>query len=233
VTLAILPARGGSKRIPRKNIRPFAGRPMLAWPLAAAREAGCFARIVVSTDDAEIAEVARGEGAEVPFLRPAGLADDFTPTAAVVAHAVEALGCGPDTAVCCIYPTAPFLTAADLLRGLELLQAGGPSFVFPVARYAFPIQRALRRGADGRIEMFDPASFATRSQDLEEAWHDAGQFYWARAATWSAGGPVFRPDAVGLELPRYRVQDIDTEEDWRRAELMHRALQDPAPERAP
>lgn len=224
MTLAIIPARGGSKRVPRKNVRDFAGRPMIAWPIATALESECFDRVVVSTEDEEIAAVARSNGAEVPFTRPADLADDLTPTQTVIRHAVEALGIRPEELVCCIYPTAPFLRASDLARALARLREGGCTFVFPVTRYGFPIQRALRRGGDGVVGMFDPSVFGARSQDLEEAWHDAGQFYWATAATWAADGPVFGPGAVGIDLPRYRVQDIDTDEDWRRAELIHKSL---------
>ncbi|WP_299567804.1 pseudaminic acid cytidylyltransferase [uncultured Sulfitobacter sp.] len=224
--VAIVPARGGSKRIPRKNVRAFAGKPMIAWPLAAATEAGCFERIVVTTDDADIAATARVHGAETPFVRPAHLADDHTATQPVIAHAIDALGLGGDVPVCCIYPTAPFLRAGDLLRGLDRLGAGDATFVLPIAPYPFPIQRAVRRGADGALAMFDPDAFAARSQDLEEAWHDAGQFYWATAATWRTGTPIFAAGAVGLDLPADRVQDIDTPGDWRRAELMHAAMQD-------
>lgn len=225
MTTAIFPARGGSKRIPRKNVRLFAGRPMLAWSLDTAMRARIFDRIVVSTDDEEIAEVARSLGAEVPFKRPKNLADDVTPTAAVVAHAVRALSSPPSEPVCCIYPTAPFLSADDLRDGLARLDRERASFVFPVVKYPFPIQRALRRGAGERISMIDPTAFGSRSQDLEDTWHDAGQFYWARAETWCDGKPVFRPDAIGLEIPRYRAEDIDTEEDWQRAELMMAGLQ--------
>ena len=177
MTLAVVPARGGSRRIPRKNVRDFAGRPMIAWPVAAALKSGLFDRIVVSTDDEEIAAVARDQGAEVPFLRPLDLAGDHTPTLPVVRHAIEALGIASDEPVCCIYATAPFLRPGDLGRGLERLAAGGCSFVFAVTRYGYPIQRALRRDTEGRVTMFDPSAFDARSQDLEEAWHDAGQFY--------------------------------------------------------
>ena len=222
--VAVMPARGGSKRIPHKNLRSFAGRPMLAWPLEAAAQADCFDRIVVSTDDPDIAAAARAHGAETPFARPAFLSDDHTPTAPVIAHAVTALDLPPNAAVCCIYPTAPFLKAADLRAGLARLEADAVGFVLPVTSYAFPIQRALRRDTGGRITMHDPSAFSTRSQDLEPAWHDAGQFYWARAATWSSGRPVFGSGSIGLAVPPYRVQDIDTPEDWTRAELMHTVL---------
>lgn len=226
MTLAVIPARGGSKRIPRKNIRPFGGQPMIAWSIQAALDSGCFARVVVSTDDAEIAEVARDCGAEVPFLRPAELSDDHTPTIPVIAHAIAACGISdPTAAVCCLYATAPFVRAADLRRGLELLEAeDGADFAFSVTSYAFPIQRALRLSPAGRVAMFQPEHFTTRSQDLEEAWHDAGQFYWGRSGAWVSGRPIFGPASLPVRLPRHRVQDIDTPEDWERAEWLLRAM---------
>lgn len=223
MSVCVIPARGGSKRIPRKNIRPFHGRPMIGWSIAAARDAGVFDRIVVSTDDPEIAAVAQSEGAEVPFLRPSDLSGDHTPTVPVVAHAVAALGLAGDVPVCCLYATAPMVQAEDICRGLHRL-GKETSFVVSVTTFPFPIQRALRQHADGRIEMMDPRHMTTRSQDLEEAWHDAGQFYWARAETWAAGAAVFGPGARGLPLPRHRVQDIDTPEDWARAEALFALL---------
>ena len=219
MSLCIIPARGGSKRIPRKNIAPFHGRPMIAWSIDVARASGLFDRIIVSTDDAGIAEVARVEGAEVPFLRPADLSGDFTPTTDVIAHAVKAIDASMETSVCCLYATAPFVRAGDLAKGVALLHAGA-TYAMAVTRFAYPIQRALRRGADGGVSMMQPELIQTRSQDLEEAWHDAGQFYWARAATWAAGTPVFEFGARGVALPSWRVVDIDTPEDWARAEAL-------------
>ena len=225
--LAIIPARGGSKRIPRKNIRPFCGRPMIAWTIEAARQSACFDGIVVSTDDPEIAEVARACGAEVPFMRPSSLSDDYTGTIPVIAHAIEwheRRGTNP-TQVCCLYATAPFVQADDLKQGLQMLQKEVCDYVFPVTSYAFPIQRAVRMTPAGRVEMFNPEQFNTRSQDLEEAYHDAGQFYWGSAQAWLEGRPIFSPEAAALILPRFRVQDIDTPEDWERAEWLFRAMQ--------
>jgi N-acylneuraminate cytidylyltransferase len=225
--LAVIPARGGSKRIPRKNIRCFGGRPMIAWSIDAAVQSGCFDRVVVSTDDAEIAAVALAAGASVPFMRPAALSDDHTGTIPVVAHAVQCFvdaGEAPEQ-VCCLYATAPFVRPADLQRGLALLESSGAQYAFSVTSYAFPIQRAIRLTPAGRVAMFDPAQFNTRSQDLEEAFHDAGQFYWGRAEAWLQAAPIFSPDAVPVQLPRHRVQDIDTPEDWTRAEWLWRALQ--------
>lgn len=223
--VAIIPARGGSKRIPRKNIRDFCGQPMLAWPLQAAIASQCFDRILLSTDDAEIAAVAKAHGAEVPFLRPADLADDHTGTTAVVAHAIRWLGehGPPPDEVCCIYATAPFLRASDLRDGLQQLQDPGTDYAFAVTDYAFPIQRAVKLLANGHVEMFAPEQFTTRSQDLEPAYHDAGQFYWGRAAAWLAEKPIFADYSAAVLLPRSRVQDIDTPEDWHIAEQMFRA----------
>lgn len=225
--LAVIPARGGSKRIPRKNIKLFCGKPMIAWSIEAALQSGCFDQIIVSTDDAEIAEVARQHGAQVPFMRPAELSDDHTGTTAVIAHAIDwfaAQGQMPEQ-VCCLYATAPFVAAADLQTGLQTLIEIGCDYAFSVTSYAFPIQRAIRITEAKRVEMFDPTHFSTRSQDLEEAYHDAGQFYWGRASAWQQGQIIFGPNSVPVLLPRHRVQDIDTPEDWLRAEWLFKAMQ--------
>ena len=185
--MAVIPARGGSKRIARKNVRMFHGRPMLAWSIEAARACGLFEQIVVSTDDAQIAEVACQCGATSPFVRPASLADDHTGTTAVVAHAVgwaREQGLEPD-AVCCVYATAPFLRATDLVRGLETLRSGDWSYAFSATDFAAPIFRAFRQLSDGGLEMFHPEHFATRSQDLPVALHDAAQFYWGTPDAWA------------------------------------------------
>ena len=225
--LAIIPARGGSKRIPRKNIKLFCGKPMIAWSIEAARQSNCFDHIIVSTDDAEIAEVARQHGAHVPFMRPAELSDDHTGTTAVMAHAIKwfAAQAQTPTQVCCLYATAPFVSADDLRRGLVVLNETGSDYAFSVTSYAFPIQRAIHITSAGRVEMFNAEHFNTRSQDLEEAYHDAGQFYWGRAEAWLQGKMIFSPAAAPVMLPRHRVQDIDTPEDWTRAEWMLKALQ--------
>jgi pseudaminic acid cytidylyltransferase len=225
--IAVIPARGGSKRIPRKNLRLFAGKPILAYSIDAAREARLFDRVVVSTDDAEIAATARAYGAEAPFSRPAELSDDFTGTHAVTAHALTTLvdrGELDDTVACCLYPTAPFVTADDLRHGFELLERSGKSFVFAATTFAFPIQRALRALPDGGVAPFFPQWIDRRSQDLEASCHDAGQFYWGRARAFCDGLPAFGSHAEALILPRYQVMDIDTPEDWTQAELMYAAL---------
>lgn len=225
--LAVIPARGGSKRIPRKNIKLFGGKPMVAWSIEAALQSGCFDRVLVSTDDPEIAQVAQAHGAEVPFVRPPELSDDHTGTIPVIAHATQwqADHGTPAAQVCCIYATAPFVQAQDLQRGLALLQSSDADYAFSVTSYAFPIQRAVLITPDQRVGMFQPDQFNTRSQDLEEAWHDAGQFYWGQAAAWLAQKPLFTQQAIAVRLPRHRVQDIDTPEDWTRAEWMFKALQ--------
>jgi N-acylneuraminate cytidylyltransferase len=224
--LAVIPARGGSKRIPRKNIKRFCGKPMIAWSIEAALQSGCFDQVIVSTDDAEISDVARQCGAQVPFIRPAALSDDYTGTTAVIAHAIEWFAAQdqlPDQ-VCCLYATAPFVSGDDLRTGLKVLTESGADYAFSVTSYAFPIQRAIRITAAQRIEMFNPEHFNTRSQDLEEAFHDAGQFYWGRASAWREGKMIFSPASMPVLLPRHRVQDIDTNEDWLMAEYLFHAL---------
>lgn len=224
--LAVIPARGGSKRIPRKNIKLFGGKPVIAWSIETALLSGCFDRVLVSTDDPEIAQVAQSYGAEVPFVRPPELSDDHTGTIPVISHATQwqADHGRPADQVCCIYATAPFVQAKDLQRGLELLQSTGADYAFSVTSYAFPIQRAIRITLDQRVEMFQPSEFNTRSQDLEKAWHDAGQFYWGQAAAWLAQKPIFTRQAIAICLPRHRVQDIDSFEDWVRAEWLFKAM---------
>ena len=226
MSIAIIPARGGSKRIPRKNIRAFCGKPIIAWPIEAARTSGCFEHVIVSTDDPEIAEIARGYGAEAPFRRPAQISDDHTGTTAVVAHAVQwSLQAGYESGhVCCIYATAPFVSGPDLRRGLEALEGSGADYAFSVTTYPFPVQRAIRITAADRVEMLYPEYRDARSQDLEEAYHDAGQFYWGRAEAWLGRREIFSGGSVPVILPRHRVQDIDTPEDWERAEWMFHAL---------
>lgn len=224
--LAVIPARGGSKRIPRKNIKPFCGKPIIAWSIAAARDSGCFDRVIVSTDDAEIARVARDAGAEVPFVRPPELSDDHAGTIPVVRHAVDWQSATGETPglVCCIYATAPFLMAEDVKRGLDVLEHRGSDFAFSVAKYPAPIQRAIRIDGAGRVAMFNPEHFKTRSQDLEEAYYDAGQFYWGLASAWRSAETLFGPGSAAVVLAPHRVQDIDTPDDWVRAEWMFKAL---------
>lgn len=227
--VAVITARGGSKRIPRKNIQKFAGKPMLVWPIIAAQQAHLFDRIIVSTDSEEIASVAIASGAEVPFMRPAHLSDDLIPTAPVLLHALDALeadGC-PITHACCIYPTAPFLRPDDLRRGLDELRQHGAPVALSVTTFDFPILRAFKRCEDSSVAFNWPEYALTRSQDLPEYYHDAGQFYWVNVAAFRKSQRLIMPGARPVILPRKRVQDLDTFEDWEAAELMaHVLLQD-------
>jgi pseudaminic acid cytidylyltransferase len=222
--LAVIPARGGSKRIPRKNIKAFAGRPMIAYAIAAARDSGVFDHIVVSTDDDEIADVAVREGAEVPFRRAPALADDHAGTVPVIADAIvrcRELGWNAEH-VCCIYPGVPLLDSADLRAALALLDDGVASYAFTVSPFPAAVQRALRRSPEGTMSPFFPQYVETRSQDLEAGYYDAGQFYWGTADAW-LGGRSPHSDGRGLVIPAWRAVDIDTPEDWERAELFFRA----------
>jgi N-acylneuraminate cytidylyltransferase len=222
-SVAIIPARGGSKRIPRKNLKPFDGVPMIVRSIRTALDSALFDQVLVSTDDEEIAEVARAHGAHVPFMRPASLADDFTGTAAVVVHALNELPAVEFA--CCIYATAPLLQARYLRQGLDLLERHpDKSFAFSVASFGFPVQRALTLDEEGALTSLYPEFRATRSQDLPEAFQDAGQFYWGRRAAWLRGDVLFSPASLPVILPRHLVQDIDTLEDWTRAEYLYAAL---------
>lgn len=220
--IAVIPARGGSKRVPGKNIKDFCGKPMIAWSIEAAQTSGLFDHIVVSTDDSRIAEVAKHWGAEVPFVRPAELSDDHTGTTAVIAHATRwALDEGwPLIVVACIYATAPFLRADDLKRGMLALESGGWEYAFAVTDFASPIHRSFQIHPEGGVEMVFPEHYAKRSQDLPTVYHDAGQFYCGRPSAWIEGKRIFERHSVPIIIPRWRVQDIDDEDDWIRAELM-------------
>ena len=225
--VAVIPARGGSKRIPRKNVRLFLGTPLIARTVQAVVDAGLFDRVIVSTDDDEIASVAASAGADVPFVRPATLSDDHTGTREVIRHAVaelESHGLAFDL-VCSIYATAVLLQSEDLKASRDALVAGRADFVFSATTFAFPIQRALRVDDDGSVAMIHPEHRRTRSQDLEEAYHDAGQFYWGRRDAWMSDEPMFGGRSRIHRLPRWRVQDIDTMEDWERAEMTVRAAE--------
>lgn len=198
---------------------------MIAWAIDTARSSGLFDHVIVSTDDNEIAEVARNWGAETPFMRPANLADDMTPTVPVVAHAVESCiesGWRVETA-CCIYPCAPLLQADDLVASLDTLKQKSADFVYPVTEYAHPVQRCMRRLPDGKMQFFNPEFEMTRTQDLETAYHDAGQFYWGTAQAWLAHRKM-HTDGLGMPIPNWRVVDIDSEDDWARAELVFESV---------
>lgn len=222
--IAVIPARGGSKRIPGKNIREFAGKPMIAHAIEVAQQSGLFDHIVVSTDDEKIARIARAWGAETPFMRPAELADDYMGTGEVIAHAIETCrssGWEIDYA-CCIYPCVPFIQIEDLKQALKMLQASGATYCFPIAEFPSAIQRALRN-VSGELVPFHPENEDKRTQDLERAYYDSGQFYWAKSETWLTKFNM-HSGAAGLLIPSWRVVDIDMPEDWRRAELMYAAI---------
>ncbi|MAU40390.1 MAG: pseudaminic acid cytidylyltransferase [Kordiimonas sp.] len=226
MNIAIIPARGGSKRIPGKNIRDFCGQPMIKYSIDAALRTTGIDRVVVSTDDEKIAQVARESGAEVPFMRPVDLSDDYTGTVPVIRHAIEqmqAQGESPEY-VCCLYATAPFAQSKYLAEGLALLESQQASYAFSVTSFPFPVQRAVRVNAQGRVEALYPEHRQTRSQELEEAYHDAGQFYWGTAKAFCDEQELFAPHSIPVILPRHFVQDVDTPEDWQRAEVMYEVL---------
>lgn len=223
--LAIIPARGGSKRIPRKNIRPFLGRPVIAYSIAAARASGLFDRVIVSTDDEEIAAVARANGAEVPFLRSAANSDDHATTLDVVREVLDRVGVAYE-AVCCLYAAAPLVTAELIGRTYWRLVDGAFDSVFPAVRYGFPPQRAVRIEATGRMTMLEPRHLTTRSQDLEPIYHDAGMLYWLRPGPVLASNRLWTDNSACVPLGELEAQDIDTPGDWQLAELKYQLLHD-------
>ena len=220
-SIAIITARGGSKRIPRKNVKPFMGKPMIAYAIASARESGLFDEVMVSTDDAEIAETAKAYGAAVPFLRSAATANDFATTADVLNEVIAEyakLGVAFDE-FCCIYPCVPFLTGELLREAHEDFAASAADSLMPVVKYSFPIQRAVRRNAEGFLEYREPENMLKRSQDLEPMYHDVGMFYFHKTASFGRNGRV-----AMFEMPEERIQDIDTIDDWKMAELKYKVL---------
>lgn len=226
MNLCVIPARGGSKRIPHKNIQPFNGKPIIAYSIETALNSGCFDKVIVSTDDPEIAEVGRAYGAETPFIRPDELANDYTGTLPVIKHAIEWFEKNkirPDN-VCCIYATAPFVQTEAIKAAYQQLQDTAADYCFTVTTFPFPIQRAVKITENQRLQMLYPGQFNTRSQDLEEAYHDAGQFYWGRAEAFKAQKQLFSEAASPYVLPGYLVQDIDTPEDWKRAEIKYQVI---------
>ena len=227
MNIAIIPARGGSKRIPRKNVREFCGRPMIGWPIEAARKSGLFDHIIVSTDDAEIAEIAWEQGAETPFMRPSELSDDHTGTAPVIAHAINwALNAGLTVeAACCIYATAAFVPPEQLVEARELLSAD-VDYVFPALRYGHPPQRGFTDSGAGKPQFLQPEHLASRTQDLPPVFHDSGQFYWGTCEAWQEGRPILGPRARFIEVQASDAWDIDNPEDWTIAEHLFPARQE-------
>jgi pseudaminic acid cytidylyltransferase len=225
--LAVIPARGGSKRIPGKNIKAFLGKPIIAYSIEMALKSNCFDKVIVSTDSEEIAETAKAYRAEVPFVRPEELADDFAGTLPVIAHAVKCFQQNKIhlDLVCCIYPTAPLLQISYLQQGMEaMIKDPSLQYAFAACEYKYPIFRAFRLNEHNRPEMFFPENFSKRSQDLDKAYHDAGQFYWGRPEAFLQELPVFNHYSAPIILPHYLVQDIDTADDWKRAELLYQSI---------
>ncbi len=225
MNVAIIPARGGSKRIPHKNIKAFCGKPLIAYSIEVAKQSQLFEKIVVSTDDEAIATVARTYGADVPFMRPSELSDDFTGTGAVVEHTLKTLTAHGESFdfACTIYATAPLLQAQYLIEGFEALRESDAVNAFSATSMPYPIWRSFKITDTKRCEMFWKENFSKRSQDLEEAYHDAGQFYWHNLHK-KAHDVMFGSESIPIILPRHLVQDIDTPEDWIRAELMYKVL---------
>ena len=226
MNIAIIPARSGSKRIPGKNIKEFCGKPMIGWSILEAINSECFDHIIVSTDSHEIAEIANSFGADTPFIRPKNISDDFTPIVTVMKHAIsELLNLSYKmTNICCIFATAPFIRSNYIKSGLHQLTNNGCDYVFPVTTFSYPIQRSLIVNTDNTIRMLYPELSHTRSQDLDEAWHDAGQFYWGKFESWIEEKEIFKSNTQILRLPRKLVQDIDTYEDWEYAEALFNSI---------
>tara|TARA_B110000503_G_C6954902_1_gene332566 strand:+ start:71 stop:754 length:684 start_codon:yes stop_codon:yes gene_type:complete len=219
--IAIIPARGGSKRILRKNIKIFNGKPVIAWAIIAAQKSKIFDIILVSTDDDEIKSVAEKYGAIVPFIRPANIADAHTPTVPVISHAVKEIDRLYQYVeyACCIYPCNPFLLVSDLVKAFDMIKSTGVDFVYPIVEYPHSVFRSMRKSTNGNMDFLYPEYELTRTQDLEKTFHDAGQFYWGKAESWRELKKM-HTDGLGIEIPSYRVVDIDTEDDWKRAELL-------------
>lgn len=226
MNLAIIPARGGSKRIPRKNIKNFCGRPLIAWSIESAIKCKLFDRIIVSTDDKNIASIAEKYGAEVPFVRSSELSGDYTGTIDVIAQAINWFVDHDEypKTVCCIYATAPFVQPDDIAKGFKAISTNQWEYAFSATTYRSTIFRSFRELPEGGIEMFFPEMFSKRSQDFPEALHDAGQFYWGKPKAWINRLRIFGPKSLPIHIPHWRVQDIDTPDDWKRAELIFRML---------
>ena len=223
--LAIITARGGSKRIPRKNIKEFCGKPIIAYSIEAAIKSGCFDEVMCSTDDEEIAEVAKRYGAVVPFMRSAATSNDFATTADVLSEVIaecQKRGKSFDY-FCCLYPTAPFVNADRIRQGLEKMVAANANGAMPVVQYSYPIQRALRI-ADGTLALREPEHLRSRSQDLEPMYHDAGQYYWYKTEAFKANPNIMSINPLAVITPEEEVQDIDTLDDWKLAEMKYGVL---------
>jgi pseudaminic acid cytidylyltransferase len=220
--IAVVPARGGSKRIPRKNIRLFNGKPMIGYAIRTLQESNLFEAIYVSTDDEEIASISESFGATVPFLRPASLSGDAVGTAPVIADFLNSLNISPSRLVCCTYATNPFLDSENLISAFKRITATPTAdYACAIAKYDYPIQRSLHLDSSGLIQMVDPENLLRHSQSFDDRWHDAGQFYFAKCETWKSGKPMLM-NTLGIEVEKWRCVDIDDEDDWKKAELLHK-----------
>jgi N-acylneuraminate cytidylyltransferase len=224
-SIAIIPARGGSKRIPRKNIKDFLGRPIMAYSIAAALASKAFDEVMVSTDDVEIADIAKKHGALVPFFRSPELSSDSAMTAPVLVEVLKEYEKSgkPFDQVCCIYPCAPFIKEERLRSAMALLAEKQCDSVFPVAKFSYPPQRCLVI-RDGKVGMLHPENYNVRSQDLEPYYHDAGQFYCVKTEQLLRTGKLIGENSYPLIVDESEMQDIDTEEDWKIAEMKYRIL---------
>tara|TARA_B100000767_G_C19717045_1_gene515458 strand:- start:239 stop:931 length:693 start_codon:yes stop_codon:yes gene_type:complete len=224
--ICIIPARGGSKRILKKNIKLFHGKEIIYYSINCALESKLFDKIIVSTDDLEIAEIAKKFGAEVPFIRPKNISDDKTDTIPVIKHAINFLtkeGLNIQD-ICCIYATAPFVNKDDLIKSYDIFKTQKWDFVFPATEFHYPIFRSFEKKDNDSIKMFYPKHYHSRSQDLKKAYHDAGQFYWGKLDAWKHESKIFSSKSTFLNIPNWRVNDIDTLEDWKRAEILFKIL---------
>ena len=226
MNVAIIPARGGSKRIPKKNIKDFCGKPIIAHSIESALKSNLFEKIIVSTDDLDIANISKSHGAEVPFIRDKNLSDDFTGTDDVIKDCIQKLSdMDYDISyVCCIYPTAPLILPEDLQNGFEIINNSSWNTVFAATKFSYPIQRSFKIDINGGLEMLFPENFEVRSQDLVDIYHDAGQFYWSHSSSWMDKKPGFNASSTIVPLPSWRVQDIDNLDDWQRAELIFKSI---------
>ena len=221
MNIAIIPARAGSKRITGKNIKSFCGKPIISYSIETAKKSKIFDKIIVSTDSKEIADISKYYGAEVPFLRPKSISDDFSTISDVMLHATKYLKNEYEETiqtVCCIFPTAPLLKVEDLLKGYNIFNEGRWTFVFAATNFSYPIQRSFKKNISGSITMFYPEYYNSRSQDLEKGYHDAGLFYFGSTKSWIKKSNIFSENCSIILIPKTRVQDIDEPEDWLIAE---------------
>lgn len=224
VSFAIIPARGGSQRIKKKNIKKFYSKPILYWTIKALKRSKLFSKIVLTTDDTKIAKIASQLGVDHIISRPSNLADNYTPTKPVIEHAIRALKKKFKIKyACCVYPCNPFLNSLDLKKSFKILKKNKKNFVFPITEYTHPIQRAFKLAKKNKLIFFTKKHELTRTQDLVKSYHDVGQFYWGSVSNWLSKKKM-HSNGIGLPIPKWRVVDIDNLQDWKRAELLFKVL---------